>query len=108
MARMSRNKGKRGELEAARELKRLFSCAARRSQQYCGEAGDADLVTSIDGVHFEVKRVERFQLHAALNQAACDAREGDTPVVLYKSNRKPWVAVIKLDDLKELAEKLTE
>ena len=65
----SRQKGKRGELMAAKELERLFGCEARRSQQYCGEAGDADIITSIDGIHFEVKNVQRLNLHAALEQA---------------------------------------
>jgi Holliday junction resolvase len=108
MPKMSRDKGKRGEREAAAILNDLFGCAARRSQQYCGEAGDADLTTDLEGVHFEVKRVERFQLHAALRQACEDATPDDIPVVLHKSNRNPWVVVLKLDDLPTLAERITE
>jgi len=108
MTQMSRNKGKRGEREAAAILNDLFGCSARRSQQYCGQAGDADLATDLEGVHFEVKRVERFQLHAALRQACEDAGADDIPVVLHKSNRNPWVVVLKLDDLPTLAERITE
>ncbi|MAK31987.1 hypothetical protein [Acinetobacter sp.] len=102
----SRQKGKRGELMAAKELERLFGCEARRSQQYCGEAGDADIITSIDGIHFEVKNVQRLNLHAALEQADSDKKYHDLPVLLYKKNRKKWVLACYLDDAGEICERI--
>jgi len=99
----SKRKGKVGELEAAAELRRVLGVAARRGQQYCGSPDSPDLETTLEGVHFEVKRTERLQLYAALQQAIEDAGDA-TPVVLHRANRKPWVAVVRLDDLPRLAQ----
>ena len=105
MSRMSRNKGKRGERAAAKELNRLFGLEARRSQQYCGEAGDADLI-GVEGIHVEVKRVERFHMRAALDQADSDRKAGETPMVLTKQNNRPWIVCCYLDDLPEITARL--
>ena len=61
--------------------------------------------TDIDDVHFEVKRRETLQLYEALAQAIEEA--GDhIPVVLHRRNRKPWVAIVRHDDLPKLAVQL--
>jgi Holliday junction resolvase len=44
MGRKSREKGKRGELELAAELRRLFGIEARRGVQYCGGGDSPDVV----------------------------------------------------------------
>ena len=106
MSRMSRNKGKRGEREAAKELNRLFGLEARRAQQYCGAAGDADLI-GIEGIHVEVKRVERFCLHPSLEQAEGDRKAGEASLVLTRQNGKSWVACCYLEDLPKLIERLS-
>lgn len=98
-------KGKTGELEAAREIARLFRVEARRGRQYCGDPEAPDIRTAIAGVHFEVKRAEAFRLHAALEQAIEDAGE-NIPVVLHRGNHRPWVAIVRLDDLPRLAVQL--
>jgi len=103
--RMAREKGKRGEREAAKELNRLFGLEARRAQQYCGEAGDADLL-GVDGLHVEVKRVERFHMHPALEQADSDRKTGEIPIVLTRQNGKGWVACCYLNDLPKVIERL--
>jgi hypothetical protein len=101
----SRNKGKRGELEAAAELRRLFGVEARRGRQYCGSDESPDVLSDIPDVHFEVKRVEALRLNSALEQAIEDA--GDkVPVVLHRANHRPWVAIVRLDDLPRLAVQL--
>ena len=107
MSRMSRNKGKRGEREAAAELNRIFGLEARRSQQYCGEAGDADLM-GIEGIQVEVTRVERFHLHPALEQADNDRKAGEIPLVLTRQNGKGWVACCYLNDLPKIMDQLGE
>tara|TARA_Y100000401_G_scaffold91961_1_gene77797 strand:+ start:19918 stop:20280 length:363 start_codon:yes stop_codon:yes gene_type:complete len=104
----SRRKGARGELAAAKELTRLFGCEARRSQQYCGVAGDADLITNMPGLHFEIKTVERLQLHKALEQAESDKNYHDRQIVIYKKNHKKFVAIMYLDDLGDISERITE
>jgi len=101
----SRNKGKRGEREAAAEIRRLFRTDARRGRQFSGSDESPDIVAEIEDVHFEVKRAESFRLYDALDQAAGDAGE-KVPVVLHKQNRKPWVAIVRLDDLPRLAVQL--
>jgi len=101
----SRSKGVRGELEAAEELRRLFGVEARRGRQFQGTDESPDVQVDIPGVHFEVKRNEALRLYEALAQAAEDA--GDkVPVVLHRANRKPWVAIVPLDDLPRLAVQL--
>jgi hypothetical protein len=101
----SRNKGKRGEREAAAEIRRIFRTEASRGRQFAGTDESPDIRTAIPKVHFEVKRAESFRLYDALEQAAADAGD-NIPVVLHKQNRQPWVAVVRLDDLPQLAVQL--
>ncbi len=92
----SREKGKRGERELARKLKEL-GFEARRGQQYCGAAGDADVV-GIPGVHIECKRVENLNIHKAMAQAQSDAREGEAPMVFHRKNGGEWLVTVRLAD----------
>ena len=101
----SRNKGKRGEREAAAEIARLFRTDACRGRQFAGSDDSPDIRTSIPRVHFEVKRAETVRLYDALNQAIADAGQ-NIPVVLHKQNRQPWVAIVRLEDLPQLAVQL--
>lgn len=105
MGARSRRKGQRGELEAAAELRRLFRVEARRGRQYCGSTESPDVMCNIDQVHFEVKRTETLRLYDALTQAIQDAGT-QVPVVLHRTNRQPWVAIVRLDDLPRLATQL--
>jgi hypothetical protein len=105
MGMKSKRKGKRGELEAAAEIRRLFRVDAHRGRQYCGNDDAPDVRTEIANVHFEVKRVEALRLHDALEQAIADAGE-KIPVVLHRANKKPWVAIVRLNDLPQLAVQL--
>jgi len=102
MGRKSRNKGASGERELARELSRLFGIEARRGCQYHGGPGSPDVAADIPGVHIECKRTERLRLYEALEQAIDDAGE-KVPVVMHRQNHKPWVAIVRLDDLPRLA-----
>ena len=106
----SKQKGKRGELEAARELTRLLGVEYRRSQQYMGTADSADIipVNGANGLHFEVKRTEKLRVYEFIEQAVADCGSLDIPIVLHKQNStsaepKPWLAIIRLDDLPQLA-----
>ena len=104
----SKRKGKNGELEAAKEIGRLFGTMARRGQQFSGSPDSPDIVTGLSGIHFEVKRVEAFRLYDALSQASGDASEDDIPVVLHRKNGEKWVAVLYLEDLPEAAARLLD
>ncbi len=101
----SKNKGAAGERELAKEVAWLFHCSARRGQQFAGGPDSPDIVTSLSGIHFECKRTEHFQLWSALEQATRDAGE-NVPVVCHRSNRHPWVVVVKLEDMPRLVHTL--
>lgn len=96
----SREKGCKGERELAKIL-RDYGYTAKRGQQYSGANGDADVV-GIPGVHIECKRVEKLNIHDAMNQAVRDARDGEIPVVMHRKNRTEWLVTMRLEDwLKE-------
>lgn len=99
----SKKKGKRGELEIAHILQdRGYD--ARRSQQFCGAMGDADVI-GLPGVHIEVKRVEALNIENAMQQSRVDAREGEIPVVFHRRNGKKWLVTMELTDWLDLYEK---
>ena len=78
---------------------------ARRSQQFCGDEGDADLA-GVEGIAFEVKRRERASyadLNHWLTQAVAKAKAGDVAAVLTRRSRFPWLLTIDLNDLPQLA-----
>ena len=93
----SNAKGKRGEREFAKFL-RDKGYNARRGQQYAGGGDSPDVITDLDPLHFEVKRVEAFQLYKALAQARFDADFMRLPVVAYRRNKENWVAVLDMHD----------
>lgn len=96
----SREKGKRGERELASILKE-YGYDARRSQQYCGINGDADVV-GLPHTHIEVKRVERLNLEDAMAQSKRDAKEGEIPTVFHRKNHCEWLVTLSLKDFMEL------
>lgn len=106
MGRMSRQKGKRGEREAAAELGQLLGVAARRGVQFQGGPESPDVVLDGVAIHVEAKRVERLQLWPALEQAAEDSPPGKIPVVWHKSNRRPSVVIVETSRLLELAREI--
>lgn len=103
MGRMSKNKGKGGE----REVAAIFTEAgipSSRGVQFQGGVDSPDVKISLKGYHLEVKRTETFRMWPALDQAMGDAQE-NVPVVVHRPNRKPWVAVLLLDDFIKLLKK---
>ena len=96
----SRDKGKRGELEAAHLLKE-YGYDARRGQQFSGANGDPDVV-GLPGVHIEVKRVEKLNLYEAVAQSVRDAKDGEIPIVLHRKNRAKWLVTMQFGDWIEL------
>jgi Holliday junction resolvase len=104
MGRFSKSKGKRGERELAAELCRVLGVTARRGVQFQGSPDSPDVVTSIPNVHIECKRSERFRLYDALEQAIDDAGTEQIPIVCHRQNNKPWVIVVRLDDLPKLVD----
>ena len=99
MAINSRQKGAAGEREFAKWLNDTFGVNARRGQQFCGLSGNADVVDGIPGTHPEVKRVERLNIHDAVDQAVRDCADNNVPFVAQRRNRKPWLITIRAEDL---------
>ena len=92
----SRAKGKRAELALSHKLNEL-GFSTRRGQQFSGANGDADVV-GIEGVHIECKNVQKLNIINAYEQAVRDAREGETPMVFHKKDRKPWLVTMSIED----------
>ena len=92
----AKSKGKRGELEIAGLMRGYGYPKARRSAQYCGALGDADVI-GVDGLHIEVKYRERINDEDHLLQAEGDSRKGDVPVVMYRRSRENWKALVRLN-----------
>lgn len=95
----SKQKGKRGELELAHKLKEYgYDC--KRSQQYCGTNGDADVI-GLPGIHIECKRVERLNIDEAMEQAVRDCK-GEVPAVFHRKNGKDWKVTLRMDDFMKM------
>ncbi len=105
VGKMSRQKGKRGEREAAALLREHGFSEARRGVQYQG-GHDSDDVIGLPGWHVEVKRTETLSIYPALEQAIVDKSDAAKPVVLHKRNGKQWLAILNATDFLELVRRL--
>lgn len=93
----SKAKGGRGEREWAKVL-RDAGLEAYRGQQFAGGVDSPDVVCeSLPDVHFEVKRVERLNIHDAIDQAVTDC-DWKVPVVAHRKNKKPWLVTMRAED----------
>ena len=103
MGRASRDKGKRGEREAASELGALLGVDARRGAQHKGGPDSPDVVLDGVAIHVEAKRSERLSLYAALAQADEDAPRDAVPIVWHRANGRRSVIVVDTANLVALA-----
>jgi hypothetical protein len=94
----SRAKGARAERQWRDQLREAGFLKSFRGQQYCGAAGNADVVCpELPTISFEVKAVQNLNVLAAMKQAIADA--GDkTPVVSHKKNGEPWLVTMLAAD----------
>ena len=106
----SRQKGKRGELEAAKAFEAATGLQVKRTAQVNGKLS-ADL-TGVEGLHLEVKRRQRIAALDFLLQAENDAADesqadGGVPVVLMRQDQdKNWAVMLRLDRLADLVSTL--
>lgn len=107
MGRMSRNKGARGERELAAKFEEIFGCKARRGRLFRGSPDSPDIQTTLPGVHPECKRVERFNVYDAMDQATADAG-GKVPIVCHRRNKKDWILCMKLKDAPRFAQLISD
>lgn len=102
MGRSSREKGKRGEREAARCLTEDLGIQARRGVQFAGGINSPDVVHDLPGVHFEVKYHKReIQWKPALVQLFADSGSA-VPVLLHRRNGTRWVLTLPKCRITEL------
>ena len=99
MGSMSRRKGAAGEREAAAALNDVLGTHLHRGRQYHGGPDSPDLAGDLPGLHVEVKRVERLALYPALSQAKRDAAPDQVPVVMHRTNNRPWLICFEVADL---------
>lgn len=99
----SNAKGKRGERAVCQFLKEKLGIEARRSQQYCGVAGDCDVV-GFEGVHIEVKFVEALNLGKAMDKALSECGD-NVASVWHKRNRGDLMVTLRADDLERFVER---
>ncbi len=102
----SRQKGKRVERLWRDQLREAGFLKSFRGQQYCGAAGNADVVCpELPSIHFEVKGVQNLNVLAAMKQAIADSG-AKTPVVAHKKNGEPWLVTMLADDWLRLCPEL--
>ena len=93
----SQRKGRRAELELVSILREHGIPAEPGQAVSFGTTPD---VVGVDGIHVEVKRVERLNVPAAMEQAIRDAeRFGDgRPALFHRRNRGQWLVTMRLRD----------
>lgn len=98
----SKNKGKVGEREFAREINTLFDIGARRTAQCRGTAISGDVECEAP-VLWEVKRTARSHFHmwSALKQASEDSDGIKIPAVAHRCDNEKWIVIVELDHLPE-------
>ena len=102
----SKKKGAHEELEFSHECEKYGLKGVHRTAQTNGklEQSLADC-EGLDGIHIEVKRVEKLNINKAMDQAKRDIetkKEKRIPVVFHRINRKPWLATMDFKDWVDL------
>jgi hypothetical protein len=73
--------------------------SARRTSDGREQHARGDVANGPPGIHIEIKRQERLNVPAALQQAARDANRFDVPVVIHRPSRCGWMATLPLDEV---------
>ena len=97
----SRSKGKRRERMWAKVCREQGFKDARRTQQFSGGTQDSSDVVGLDGIHIEVKFVEKLNLRNAMAQSENDAKasgKDEIPIVAHKISNKPWLVTMLAND----------
>lgn len=92
----SKAKGKKGELELSHILND-YGYKTRRTNQFCGNTGQADDLIGLDYIHIEVKRIEKLNIDEAMAQAKRDTKDNKMPTVFHRKNNKKWLVTMELD-----------
>jgi len=93
----SKQKGSRGEREFASLCREAGYDNARRGQQFKG-GNDSPDVEGLPRVHVEVKRVERLNIHDAMQQSIRDSEGRALPIVAHRRNGDKWMITMQAED----------
>ncbi len=94
----SRTKGRAGEQEIARVLREALGLEITRNWAEQAFHGGADII-GVDGWCIEVKRAKRYSDDWWKQTVAQADSIGDKPVLLYRLDRKQWVAEVRGKDV---------
>ena len=97
----SKEKGKRFERSLASKFRDHGYTDARRTEQYCGNTGEASDVIGLPGIHVEAKHQEQMRLYEWISQAKRDAAangKGNLPAVFHKKNNAEILVTMTLGD----------
>lgn len=92
----SREKGMRGELMLVHILRDFYGYPVRRGYVFQHESD----IVGLQGVHCEVKNLERLNIRKAYRQAVEEAleRADGVPVVFHHKSREGWLVTMSLED----------
>ena len=97
----SKRKGSAGEREWAAFCRDHGFTEARRGTQFRGGFDSPDVV-GLPGVHQEIKRVERLNIHEAMQQSIRDSEGKALPIVAHRRNREEWLVTMRAEDWMEI------
>ncbi len=97
MSKMQQRKGRGGELEIVK-IFQAHGIPARPGRPV--SFGSTPDVVGIDGIHPEIKRVERLNVSEAMAQAIRDSEKfhDGAPTLFHRRNRSPWLVTMLLED----------
>ena len=112
----SRDKGGRGEREWRDILNKTFHTKYARtpmSGAFEGLKGDVRKLhdapkTIADDFHWEIKRVEKLNIHSAMRQSIRDSRPPSIPCVPFRKNSEDWMICLRSSDFLSLLVELQE
>jgi hypothetical protein len=101
----SKTKGKRFELECAKLLSEVLGTEVRRTAQYCGKGGTADLVIpALPRLHTECKRrresVTPDQAQHFDDQCERDREADSVPWSVHRADNAPVLCTVRAEHLK--------
>ena len=97
----SKRKGGEGERQWAAFCREHGFTEARRGVQFKGGFDSPD-VTGLPGIHQEVKRVEKLNIHEAMKQSIRDSEGKALPIVAHRRNREEWLVTMRAEDWMEI------
>jgi len=110
-----RAKGKKGEYEWRDIINKTFGTHYARTPLSGGLELKGDLLkkygapkTIADEFHYEVKRVEKLNIHDAVRQAIRDARPPLIPCVPFRKSHEDWLICLRADDFLNILVELGE